>query len=172
MTVAAVIRPVEHRDAEAIARIYGPYVTETAISFEYEPPSAVEFSKRIKSLSAKYPYLVAEVEGAVVAYAYAGEYRTRSAYRFSVEVSAYAAPRAHGLGLGKALYEPMLKQLTDEGYHTALAVVTLPNAQSVRFHERLGFEHVGTTKEVGYKFGTWHDTGTWQRHLSRDLPTT
>lgn len=171
MTSRAIMRPVTRDDAQAIADIYAPYVTDTAISFEYEPPSPAEIAKRIETVSAKYPYLVAEIDGEVVAYAYAGEYRTRSAYRFSVEVSAYAAPKAQGLGIGAALYDPILERLTAEGYHTALAVVTLPNEKSVRFHERLGFAHIGTVKEVGYKFGKWHDTGMWQKHLSSDLPT-
>ncbi len=159
------IRPALPTDAAAIAAIYAPYVSETAISFEETPPTPAEIARRIQETSANFPYLVAELGGAVVAYAYAGEYRTRFAYRFSAEVSAYAAPQAHGRGIGAALYEAVLTVLKADGYHTAVSVITLPNDKSVRFHERMGFEHCGTVRQVGHKFDAWHDTGMWQLML-------
>ena len=114
-----------------------------------------------------YPYLVAESDGKVLAYAYGGPYRARRAYRFTAEVTAYASPQAQGRGVGRALYDRLLDDLVQARFHTAVAIITLPNQASVGFHESLGFQHMGTVAQVGHKFGSWHDTGIWQRHLSR-----
>ena len=165
MTKTPLIRPVRLDDAKALSEIYAPYVTDTAISFEDTPPDAGEFEKRIERITKAYPYLVAEVDGRVVAYAYGGEYRARPAYRFSVEVTAYADRDVHGLGVGAALYTDLLKQLSEMNYHTAIAIVTLPNEKSAKFHERMGFEYMGKVAQAGRKFEQWHDTGIWQRHL-------
>ena len=168
MADAPMIRDAKAEDAAAIAAIYAPFVTDTPISFEREAPDAAEITRRMAATQAGYPYLVAEVGGQVVAYAYAGPYRPRHAYRHSVEVTAYASPDGRGRGLGAALYTPLLERLTAAGYHTAIAIITLPNDKSVSFHERLGFAHTGTLREVGNKFGNWYDTGIWQRPLSGD----
>jgi phosphinothricin acetyltransferase len=170
MANTALIRDAQPEDAATIAAIYAPFVTGTPISFEREAPGSAEIARRMVATQEAYPYLVAEANGEVVAYAYAGPYRPRHAYRNSVEVTAYANPGWQGLGIGAALYMPLLGRLTATGFHTALAIITLPNARSVSFHERLGFSHAGTLREVGSKFGNWYDTGIWQRKLknSRD----
>ena len=167
MADALLIRDAQPEDAAAIAAIYAPYVNETPISFERVPPSAAEIARRMAETQERYPYLVAEVEGKVLAYAYAGAYRTRHAYRHSAEVTAYALPDGQGRGLGRALYSALLDRLAEAGIHAAIAIVTLPNNRSVSFHERLGFSHVGTLREVGNKFGRWYDTGIWQSMLAR-----
>ena len=161
------LRDATPDDASAIAAIYAPFVTDTAISFEETPPTAADIAARIAQTQKGYPYLVAESDGRVVAYAYAGAYRTRHAYRFTAEVTAYAHEAGRGHGIGAALYDEVLARLTGAGFHTAVAIITLPNEASVRFHERMGFRHVGTIAEVGHKFDQWHDTGIWQRDLGR-----
>ena len=164
------IREATKRDAGAIAAIYGPIVRDTAISFEEEAPSAAEIARRIAAIRPRLPYLVAERDGAVIGYAYAGPHRQRSAYRFAVDVTVYVAGDAHRGGTGRGLYERLLRDLGERGLHRAYAAIALPNAPSVGLHEALGFRHVGTFHEVGFKFGRWHDVGWWERDLTRTEP--
>ncbi len=161
------IRPARPEDAEAIAAIYAPIVTETAISFEEMAPSPDEIRRRIVRVSERLPFLAAESGGILVGYAYAHSHRERAAYRFSVDVTIYVAAGARGIGTGRALYSDLLQRLRELGLHRAYAGIALPNEASVRFHEALAFSHVGTFREVGYKFGRWHDVGWWERDLSR-----
>ncbi len=167
MSSNTAIRSATASDAAAIAQIYAPFVTDTAISFEEIPPDTSEMAGRIEKTLRDYPYLVAEQDGRVVAYAYASPYRPRHAYRFTAEVTVYSVPEGRGQGLATRLYQQILNTLSDTGFHTAIAIITLPNENSVSFHERLGFKHLGTVKQVGSKFGRWHDTGFWQQHLDR-----
>ena len=166
------LRAATPADADAIAAIYAPYVRDTAISFETAPPSADEMRARIEATLIGYPYLVAEVAGAVVGYAYAGAFHRRAAYRTTVEVSAYVASDAREKGVGRALYQSLLDTLRRQNFHAAIGVIALPNEASVRLHERFGFRHVGTLHEVGTKFGQWHDVGWWQLRLNDDGPPT
>ncbi|MEM6497567.1 MAG: arsinothricin resistance N-acetyltransferase ArsN1 family B [Pseudomonadota bacterium] len=146
--------------------MYAPIVENTPISFEEKPPSADEMASRITATREQgYPYLVADQDGDAVAYAYAGQHRARAAYRWSVDVTIYVAEAARGAGIGKALYEELLQQLQKAEFHAAFAGIALPNAGSVALHEAVGFTHVGTYQEVGFKFGSWHDVGWWQRIL-------
>ncbi len=110
-----------------------------------------------------YPYLAAERQGRLLGYAYAGPHRTRPAYRRSVDVTAYVAEEARGEGIGKALYGELLAALAEAGYHAAFAGIALPNPASEALHKAAGFELVGTYREVGFKFGRWHDVAWWQR---------
>ncbi|HEX9965000.1 MAG TPA: arsinothricin resistance N-acetyltransferase ArsN1 family B [Allosphingosinicella sp.] len=154
-------------DAAAIADIYAPFVTGTAVSFEMEPPDAEAMRARIEAGGALYPWLVGEaVDGTLLGYAYAARFRQRPAYRFTVETSVYLRLDAGGKGLGRRLYEPLLAMLEGQGFTQAIAAITLPNEASVRLHERLGFERAGTYRQVGWKFGAWHDVGLWQRRLA------
>ncbi|MEM7443092.1 MAG: arsinothricin resistance N-acetyltransferase ArsN1 family B [Pseudomonadota bacterium] len=159
------IRTAAVEDAAAIAAIYKPIVETTAISFEEAAPSIDEMATRIDTILANYPYLVAEREGQIAGYAYAAQHMARAAYRWSVNVSTYIDEDARGLGLGRALYQKLLADLSDRGFHTAIAGITLPNAASVGLHEAMGFAQVGVYREVGFKFGQWHDVGWWQRLL-------
>jgi len=164
------VRVAVEADAEAVQLIYAPIVRDTAISFELEPPTVAEMQHRITTTLASLPWLVAEdSEGAVVGYAYASRHRERAAYAWSVDVSVYVGDGHRGQGLGRALYEPLLSDLTDHGYVTAFAGIALPNAASVGLHEALGFTRIGVFSSVGYKHGRWHDVGWWQRRL-RDAP--
>ncbi len=152
-------------DAPAIQAIYAPFVKNTPISFEDIVPIADEMAERITKTLERYPYLVAERDGQIVGYAYAGQHRARAAYRLSVDVTAYVVDSAQRSGTGRALYAALLAALSDLGYHAAFAGITLPNAASVGFHEAMGFTHVGNFREVGFKLGRWHDVGWWQRML-------
>lgn len=166
MSSSAAIRPVRMADAGAIQAIYAPPVENTTISFETTIPSVAEMESRIRAHQETYPYLVAERQGVVVGYAYAGSHRTREAYRHSVDVSVYVAGTARGSGLGKALYQALLGKLAQANFHAAFAGIALPNPASEALHRSVGFEPVGIYREVGFKFGTWHDVRWWQRLLT------
>ena len=162
-----VIRSASIDDALAIQSIYAPIVTATAISFEEVPPSVQEIAARIENTLRSFPYLVAETNGEVIGFAYASQHRARAAYRWSAEVTVYVAERARGLGVGRALYGALLPKLSEAGFHAAFAGVALPNPPSIALHKSMGFEFVGTFREIGYKFGRWHDVAWWQRLLDR-----
>ncbi|HYW15583.1 MAG TPA: GNAT family N-acetyltransferase [Allosphingosinicella sp.] len=160
-------RAATQGDAAAIAEIYAPFVTASPVSFETEPPDEGAMRARMEAGGALYPWLVGEsVDGTILGYAYAARFRDRPAYRFAVETSVYLRPGASGRGFGRGLYEPLLALLEAQGFTQAIAAITLPNEASVRLHERLGFERAGTYRQVGWKFGAWHDVGLWQRELA------
>jgi phosphinothricin acetyltransferase len=151
-----------------MAAIYAPIVRDTTISFEVEPPTPQEMARRIATTLATHPWLVAEQEGRVIGYAYAGRHRDRAAYRWSVDVSAYIDERARRSGAGRALYEKLIAILKRQGFHAAFAGIALPNEPSVGLHEAAGFRPVGIYKEVGFKQGQWRDVGWWRLTLSDD----
>ncbi|MDX6274532.1 MAG: hypothetical protein QOJ92_1742 [Frankiales bacterium] len=155
------VRRAREGDDEAIARVYAPYVTHSAVSFELVAPDSAEMRTRRTSGRPRLPWLVVEVEGAVAGFAYAAPFRARAAYQWSVEVSVYLAERAQRRGAGTALYEALLAELRGLGYVRAFAGIALPNEGSVRLHEKLGFTPVGVYPSVGYKSGAWHDVGWW-----------
>ena len=157
------VRHATAADAAACAAIYAPYVTETVISFETAAPDAAELARRIESSIA---WLVLEVDGRVAGYAYAGRFHPRAAYRWACEVSVYLAPGHQGKGAGRALYDVLLPHLAERGYRSAIAGMTLPNPGSEGLHRALGFEPVGTYRDIGYKFGAWHDVAWAQRVLA------
>lgn len=152
-----IIRPVHKEDAADILAIYAPYVTGTTATFETSVPTEEEFSKRIEKIQNDYPYLVCEVDGKVVGYAYASRHRERAAYRFSVEVSVYVALAHHHKGIGKALYERLFAALDDYDYYSAYAGIALPNEKSIGLHKSFGFTEVGIYHNIGYKDGKWLD---------------
>ncbi|MEA3033142.1 MAG: hypothetical protein QOH86_1158 [Sphingomonadales bacterium] len=160
------IRAASAEDAAAIAEIYRPYVAESYISFETEPPDAAEIARRMAAGDDLYPWLGADQDGDLVGYAYASPFRTRAAYRFAVETTVYVREGAHGRGIGAALYAPLLELLESQGFTQAIGAISLPNPASVRLHERFGFRHAGTYARVGWKLGRWHDVGLWQRALA------
>jgi phosphinothricin acetyltransferase len=155
-------------DAAAIASIYAPYVRASVVSFETEAPDETEICSRIEGLGDHYPWLVAcDGEGAVLGYAYACPFRTRPAYRFSVETTVYVADGAHRRGIGSLLYRALLPVLEAQGFTQAIGAITIPNEASVRLHESLGFVRVGTYEKVGFKLGEWRSVGLWQRPLAK-----
>lgn len=169
MSALPAIRPASERDAAVLLAIYRTFVETTAVSFETVSPTAEEFAARIVKVSAGWRWLVAERHGRCVGYAYATAHRERSAYRWSVEVSAYVDPAHHRQGVGRALYQQLLGDLTQAGFCNAYAGITLPNEGSVALHRSVGFESIGVFKSVGRKFGQWHDVAWLHRRL-RDAP--
>ncbi len=160
------VRDATPADAAACADVYAPYVERTAITFELVPPPAAEMAARIAAAQRAHAWLVAEDEGRVVGYAYGGELKARAAYRWSCETSVYLELGRRRTGAGRALYEALLDRLAERGYRTAVACMTLPNEASARLHAALGFEPVGTWRQVGWKHGAWHDVAWLQRALA------
>lgn len=153
-------------DAEAIVRIYNPYVRETTISFEEAEVSAAEMGQRLREVAAAgLPWLVAVRDGDVAGYAYGSKWKGRCAYRFAVETSVYVDQAARGAGVGTALYEALFAALRERGIHTAIGGISLPNDASVALHERFGMKKVAHFEQVGFKFGRRIDVGYWQRLL-------
>jgi L-amino acid N-acyltransferase YncA len=162
---AATIRLATERDAEQIATIYAPNVTDSIISFELEPPTAEEMRNRIEGTLQRYPWLVCEHQGQVLGYAYAGAHGSRAAYQWSVDVSIYVHEQARRRGVGRAVYASLFAALELQGFYNAYAGATLPNPASVGLHESVGFQQVGVYRGVGYKLGAWHDVVWWHLPL-------
>ena len=161
------IRTARAEDAADIQAIYAPFVQETSVSFETVPPSVETMAARISSNLARHGYFVAQSDAGILGFAYASPYRPRPAYDRTAEVSVYLAPQAQGRGLAQAIYRALFAHLAARGFHTAVAIVTLPNPQSAQLHERCGFAHVGSLQDVGRKFGQWHGTAIYQRMIGQ-----
>lgn len=153
-------------DAEACAVIYAPYVTDTAITFESDPPPPAEMAVRIAAVMRTHAWVVLENEGRVVGYAYGGPFKSRAAYRWSCEVSVYLEHGRRRTGGGRALYDALFTRLAERGYRTAVAGMTLPNDASMGLHRAMGFEPVGIYRHIGWKHGTWHDVAWVQRTIA------
>jgi L-amino acid N-acyltransferase YncA len=162
---AASIRLADDRDAEAVQRIYAPFVLHTAVSFETVPPGIAEMRARIAKTLPRYPWLVLEEGSEVIGYVYASAHRERPAYVWSVDTTVYVDAAHRRRGAGRALYASLFAVLELQGFHNAFAGIALPNPGSVGLHEALGFQAIGVYREVGYKLGRWHDVGWWQRPL-------
>jgi phosphinothricin acetyltransferase len=162
------IRAATPADIPAITRIYAHAVRHGTASFELEPPDEAEMTRRMRALiDGGYPYLVAQND-AVVGYAYAGAYRARPAYRFSVENSIYVAPDAHRRGIGRALLDRLIAECEARGYRLMIAVIgDSAQTASIELHRAAGFRLVGAFEGVGYKFDRWLDTVLMQRALGK-----
>lgn len=163
----ALIRPARETDFKAIAAIYRPFVTDTAITFETNPPDADEMRQRWrKCTTASAPYLVAEHAGKVVAYAYAQAFSQRAAYRWTVENSIYVSPAVQRQGVGRSLLGALISAAEQAGFRQMVALIAAGQVRgSVELHRALGFAEVGLLKSVGYKHGRWHDVIYMQRAL-------
>ena len=162
--MAVLIRLAAADDAAAIAAIYRPYVEESRISFEEEAPDAAEIARRMGNPI--HPWLVAEEDGRLLAFASTSPMRNRNAYRWSVETGIYVDAAAQGRGIGRQLLSAHLDLLERQGFITIVAGIALPNEASVALHEKLGFKLSGVERGVGFKFGQWIDVGRWQRDLA------
>jgi L-amino acid N-acyltransferase YncA len=168
VTDGLLIRDAGVQDAEACAAIYAPYVTDTAISLETDPPTPTEMAQRIADAVRSHAWLVLEDGGRVVGYAYGGPFNRRVGYRWSCLVSVYLERGRRRTGGGRALYEALFSRLAERGFRTVVAGMTLPNEASEGLHRALGFEPVGTYRRIGYKHGGWHDVSWVQRSIGSD----
>ena len=157
-------------DAEPCLAVYAPFVRDTPVSFEEIVPAVGEFRDRIRASIATHAWLVLEVGGRVVGYAYGSPHRARAAYRWAADVTVYIAPEHRGLGGGRQLYERLFERLRGRGFQVLCAGVTLPNEASVGLHRAMGFELVGIYRRIGWKAGAWHDVMWLQLELAP--PTT
>jgi len=157
------IREADPRaDAAACAGIYAPYISDSVATFEEAPVPADEMARR---MAASYDWLVAERDGAVIGYAYASRHHPRAAYRWAADVAVYVDLAHRGAGVGRALYGELIPRLRDLGLWMLCAGVTIPNAASEGLHRAMGFEPVGTWRNIGYKHGAWHDVAWFQLDL-------
>jgi len=165
------ILEVNKEDAGELLKIYAPYVKDTAVSFEYEVPSTLEFEGRIEKIKKKYPYIKAVENNEIVGYAYAGVFKDRRAYDHACETTIYLRQDKRRQGIGQKLYEALELMLKERGILNMNACIAVPKAtdahltnDSILFHEKMGFVPVGTFHDVGYKFNTWYDM-TWMEKM-------
>ncbi len=156
------IRPATETDAPAICAIYNHYVLNTIITFEEEAVPEAEMAGRIREITASLPWSVLEESGEVIGYAYAGKWKSRCSYRYTVESTVYLRHDVTGRGLGSQLYAGLISDLRKIGMHSVIGGVALPNAASQRLHEKAGFRKVAHFDQVGWKFGQWIDVGYWE----------
>ncbi|WP_288016091.1 GNAT family N-acetyltransferase [Blastomonas sp.] len=159
------IRDATPADGAALAALYAPFVTDSWVSFETQAPDAAVMATRISSHGSSHGWVVAELDGAVMGYAYASPHRVRAAYATSADIAIYVAPAAQGQGLGRALYTALFERLRSRSIHAVFAGIALPNPASIALHEAMGMVPVGIYREVGWKLGGWRDVGWWQRLL-------
>jgi L-amino acid N-acyltransferase YncA len=162
------IRPAKTSDIPAITRIYAHAVEHGTASFELEPPDDAEMARRMADLTSKgFPYIVAEIGGALAGYAYAGPFRTRPAYRLTVENSVYVAEHAHRRGVGRALRDALIVACEAAGHRQMIAVIGDSTKQqaSIALHAAAGFKHIGILSDTGFKHGRWLDTVLMQRAI-------
>jgi L-amino acid N-acyltransferase YncA len=162
-----IIRPAAHADIPAITAIYAHAVNHGTATFEIEPPDEREMADRFRALTEGcFPYLAAERDGALLGYAYAGPYRTRIAYRYTLENSIYVAPDCHRQGVGRTLMEVLIQEAGARGFRQMVAVIgDSRQVASIALHRATGFEMIGTLTAVGFKFNRWLDTVLMQRPL-------
>ena len=162
-----VIRLATLHDAERLLEIYAPYIEKTTISFEYEAPSLEEFQRRMKEFGGFYPYLVCEIDGKVIGYAYAHRYAERAAYGWGAEASIYVDENALHGGIGTALYQALLELLALQNVCTVYGCITWPNERSIGLHKKMGFREFARFEKSGFKFGRWIDV-VWMEKVLWD----
>jgi len=165
------IRFAKESDAEEILGIYSFYIENTAVSFETVVPTVEEFRRRISKTAVFYPYIVIELDGKIIAYAYAAKHKERDAYRYNVETSVYIGHKFHGKKIGTALYTAIFEIARAQGIYNAYANITLPNDKSTKFHIAMGFTIIGIMHNTGYKFDEWHDVVCMEKTLIRHTNT-
>lgn len=166
-----IIRTARESDVETILDIYEPYITDTTVTFEYSVPEYGDFLKKFRSITEKYPWIVAEYDGQVIGYAYADvPFSTRSAYAWDVDVSVYLDQSQVGQGVGKILYTALHAILALCGYKNSYALITGENLGSMRFHSAFGYKRAGVMEKSGYKFGRWLDVAWYGYALSERAP--
>ena len=164
-----VIRDIKKKDIDRIMEIYRYYVEYTDVTFEYVMPDKAEFTGRVEKILEKYPYLVAEENGRVMGYAYAGAFKGRAAYDWAVETTVYVEKNGHCRGIGRALYTELEKCLKEQNIQNLNACIAYPNEPSEAFHSKMGYKTVAHFEKCGYKFGQWLDM-IWMQKFIGDHP--
>jgi phosphinothricin acetyltransferase len=160
------IRIATKEDAAGMLEIYAPFILNSGITQEVEVPSVEDFRQRVISNLEERPWLVCEINSQIAGYAYAGKHRDRKGYQWCTEPSVYISEKYYGVGVANALYTALFDILKIQGYVNAYAVITLPNARSIAFHKKFGFEYLTTFEKIGYKLGQWHDVGWMQYEVT------
>jgi L-amino acid N-acyltransferase YncA len=159
------IRAATGHDGPSLASIYNPYITDLVTSFEYEAVDGAEMTRRVGTVTGRYPWLVYEHGGEILGYAYASRWKERVAYHYCAETTIYLRQGDEGRGIGTQLYTELLRILPAHDVKIAIGCIALPNDASVALHEKLGFEKVGHFPAVGFKFDRWIDIGYWRKAL-------
>lgn len=169
-----ILRVATEADAESMLALYAPYVTHTTVSSEYEPPSLVEFQKRMQTVGELLPWLICKMDGETAGYGYASPHRSRAAYKWSAETSIYVAKKWQRHGIAAAIYSALFEILSMQGYYNIFVGITSPNEKSAAFHTAMGFEHSGSYHNSMYKFGQWRDVSwmakTLKPHIGEPKP--
>lgn len=156
------IRAFHINDIPELLDIYNYYVLNTTVTFDLEALSLQVFTEKINTINKEYPCIIFEKENEILGFAYGSKFRPKPAYHYVVESTVYVKYNTHGKQIGTQLYAELLKQLKEAKFHTVLGVLTIPNAASVKLHDKFGFKQVAHLKEVGFKFGEWQHIGIWQ----------
>ena len=170
MVTSTRIRFATVEDAEAILEVYKKYIENTRVTFEIEVPTVEAFRERMERITARFPWIVCEIFGKIVGYAYGSRHGERAAYRWSADLSVYIDESYHRYGLGTALYTALLEILRRQGYFTVYAGVSTPNPKSEAFHTAFGFRNLGEFKNVGYKLGGWCGVSWYELVLKEYVP--
>ena len=159
------IRAATVQDVPALLAIYGPYIQETAYTFEYEVPTLDAFRQRFLAITERHPWLVWEENGEILGYAYGERAFERAAYSWVADLSIYLKPSCHGRGIGKALYSAVEEILRQQGYFALYGVVTASNTGSCAFHRAMGFRQMAEFPACGWKLGQWHGVVWFEKRL-------
>ena len=165
------VRTVKLEDATEISEIYNYYILNSVVTFEETPVSVGEMKDRIQSTNSKLPWIVYEKDQQVLGYAYASEWKSRGAYKHSVESTVYLRQGEENKGVGTSLYTELIEQLINMGFHAVIGGIALPNDASIALHEKFGYEKVAHFKEVGFKFEKWVDVGYWELMINKKRTT-
>jgi L-amino acid N-acyltransferase YncA len=163
-----IIRKAQPADTQSILDIYIPFIKDSPATFETKIPSLPDFQERIDQIQMKMPWIVAEINGEVIGYAYSSDHRKRDCYKWTKELSVYLLPQAKGKGIAVRLYDELINQLKSDGVNIALAGITMSQEQSIKFHEKYGFKKIGVYHSVGFKNERWHDVGWWELKIGGD----
>ena len=159
------IRKVNLKDATQIMNIYNYYVDHSIVTFDTEHAPLDEIHNKVQATMNLYPWIVYEVDGEILGYAYGSEWKAKDGYKHSAETTVYLKNGSIKKGLGTLLDQELINQLRELNFHALMGCITLPNEASIRLHEKFGFEKVGHFKEVGYKFDHWIDAGYWELRI-------
>ena len=162
------IRFARLEDAKALVDIYNPYIKETTITYEYDELSEEAFCRRMQSIMEKFPYLVYEIDGVIVGYAYASPHLERAAFGWDCEVTVYLSPTYQNRGIASRLYEKLIGIVKEMGYVNIYSLIDYPNAGSEALHYKFGFEKLGIYEKTAFKFGKWLDLLVLQKRVGTD----